>query len=54
MLIGQRYSGLYCFQPRPPHGPGENSVNTRDRLLLSGATSRAAGRNGLSLWANPG
>ncbi|WP_030770860.1 potassium-transporting ATPase subunit C [Streptomyces sp. NRRL F-2664] len=30
------------FQPRPSHGLGRNSVNTRYSLLLSGATNRSA------------
>ncbi|WP_306336392.1 potassium-transporting ATPase subunit C [Streptomyces sp. KL118A] len=50
-LIGQRYDlplkkgqetaepDLKWFQPRPSNGLGENSVNTRYKLLLSGATN---------------
>ncbi|WP_030778836.1 potassium-transporting ATPase subunit C [Streptomyces sp. NRRL S-920] len=50
-LIGQRYDlplkkgqdtpepDLRWFQPRPANGLGENSVNTRYELLLSGATN---------------
>ncbi|MGA4847886.1 potassium-transporting ATPase subunit C [Streptomyces sp. G5(2025)] len=50
-LIGQRYDlplkqgrqtpepDLRWFQPRPSNGLGENSVNTRYKLLLSGATN---------------
>ncbi|MEU1332434.1 potassium-transporting ATPase subunit C [Streptomyces sp. NPDC005865] len=52
-LIGQRYDlplkkgqetavpDLKWFQPRPSNGLGENSVNTRYKLLLSGATNLA-------------
>ncbi|MET9859142.1 potassium-transporting ATPase subunit C [Streptomyces smyrnaeus] len=52
-LIGQRYDlplkkgrqtpapDLKWFQPRPSDGLGENSVNTRYRLLVSGATNRS-------------
>ncbi|MEU6994386.1 potassium-transporting ATPase subunit C [Streptomyces sp. NPDC046465] len=52
-LIGQRYDlplkkgqdtpepDLKWFQPRPSNGLGENSVNTRYQLLLSGATNLA-------------
>ncbi|MBQ0862322.1 potassium-transporting ATPase subunit C [Streptomyces smyrnaeus] len=50
-LIGQRYDlplkkgrqtpapDLKWFQPRPSDGLGENSVNTRYKLLVSGATN---------------
>ncbi|MEV0438221.1 potassium-transporting ATPase subunit C [Streptomyces spectabilis] len=50
-LIGQRYDlplkkgqetpepDLKWFQPRPSNGLGSNSVNTRYKLLLSGATN---------------
>ncbi|MFD4630471.1 potassium-transporting ATPase subunit C [Streptomyces sp. NPDC058284] len=50
-LIGQRYDlplkkgqktpepDLRWFQPRPSNGLGENSVNTRYELLVSGATN---------------
>lgn len=52
-LIGQRYDlplrkgqetaapDLKWFQPRPSNGLGGNSVNTRYKLILSGATNRA-------------
>lgn len=52
-LIGQRYDlplkkgqetpapDLKRFQPRPSNGLGENSVNTRYTLILSGATNLA-------------
>lgn len=52
-LIGQRYDlplrkgeetpapDLRWFQPRPSNGLGTNSVNTRYRLLVSGATNLA-------------
>ncbi|MEU9026607.1 potassium-transporting ATPase subunit C [Streptomyces sp. NPDC048383] len=33
---------LRWFQPRPSHGLGTNSVNTRYSLILSGATNKAA------------
>ncbi|MFE9928881.1 potassium-transporting ATPase subunit C [Streptomyces sp. NPDC005533] len=33
---------LRWFQPRPSHGLGSNSVNTRYSLILSGATNRSA------------
>ncbi|WP_460070750.1 potassium-transporting ATPase subunit C [Streptomyces sp. YKOK-I1] len=41
-LIGQQGYGPDYFQPRPANGLGENSVNTRYQLLLSGATNLAA------------
>ncbi|MFD3548199.1 potassium-transporting ATPase subunit C [Streptomyces sp. NPDC058655] len=56
-LIGQTYNlparnpddaeeaaraDLRWFQPRPSHGLGSNSVNTRYSLILSGATNRSA------------
>ncbi|WP_181795198.1 potassium-transporting ATPase subunit C [Streptomyces sp. WELS2] len=41
-LIGQQDYGLRYFQPRPAHGLAGNSVNTRYRLLVSGATNLAA------------
>jgi len=52
-LIGQTYDlplkkgqetaapDLKWFQPRPSNGLGENSVNTRYKLILSGATNLA-------------
>ncbi|MFF2406950.1 potassium-transporting ATPase subunit C [Streptomyces sp. NPDC058092] len=52
-LIGQRYDlplkegqqtaapDLRWFQPRPSDGLGTNSVNTRYKLILSGATNRS-------------
>jgi K+-transporting ATPase ATPase C chain len=39
---GQRAPDLRWFQGRPADGLGTNSVNTRYRLLLSGATNLAA------------
>ncbi|QHC32191.1 potassium-transporting ATPase subunit C [Streptomyces sp. HF10] len=41
-LIGQQGYGLKYFQPRPAAGLGTNSVNTRYKLILSGATNLAA------------
>ena len=41
-LIGQQGYSLDYFQPRPAHGLGTNSVNTRYKLLVSGATNLAA------------
>ncbi|MDX3524356.1 potassium-transporting ATPase subunit C [Streptomyces scabiei] len=41
-LIGQQGYGLDYFQPRPAEGLGENSVNTRYKLILSGATNLSA------------
>ncbi|MFF5532430.1 potassium-transporting ATPase subunit KdpC [Streptomyces cinerochromogenes] len=41
-LIGQQGYSLRYFQPRPAHGLGQNSLNTRYRLVLSGATNLAA------------
>ncbi|MEW2139116.1 potassium-transporting ATPase subunit KdpC [Streptomyces sp. NPDC005409] len=42
-LIGQGYGGdLHWFQPRPSAGLGENTVNTRYELLVSGASNKAA------------
>ena len=41
-LIGQQGYTLKYFQPRPAAGLGVNSVNTRYKLILSGATNLAA------------
>ncbi|MGW5420731.1 potassium-transporting ATPase subunit C [Streptomyces sp. NPDC003943] len=53
-LIGQTYNlplkngeetasaDLRWFQPRPSNGLGANSVNTRYKIILSGATNRSA------------
>ncbi|EFL35467.1 K+-transporting ATPase, C subunit [Streptomyces viridochromogenes DSM 40736] len=41
-LIGQRGYGPGYFQPRPANGLGTNSVNTRYKLVLSGATNLSA------------
>ncbi|MGX4693444.1 potassium-transporting ATPase subunit C [Streptomyces sp. JNUCC 63] len=41
-LIGQQGYGLDYFQPRPAAGLGTNTVNTRYKLVLSGATNLAA------------
>lgn len=41
-LIGQQGYSLDYFQPRPANGLGENSLNTRYELILSGATNLAA------------
>lgn len=41
-LIGQQGYGLRYFQPRPANGLGQNSLNTRYKLILSGATNLAA------------
>ncbi|PIM69114.1 potassium-transporting ATPase subunit C [Streptomyces sp. JV178] len=41
-LIGQQGYSLDYFQPRPAGGLGENSVNTRYQLILSGATNLSA------------
>ncbi|GHH92118.1 K(+)-transporting ATPase subunit C [Streptomyces capillispiralis] len=49
-LIGQQGFGLDHFQPRPARGLGENSANTRYRLLLSGATNRSADDPELLRW----
>jgi len=58
-LIGQRYElplkkgqktaepDLKWFQPRPSNGLGENSVNTRYKLILSGATNLAGDNKAL-------
>ncbi|MFF9059257.1 potassium-transporting ATPase subunit C [Streptomyces sp. NPDC014882] len=49
-LIGQQGYGPDWFQPRPANGLGENSVNTRYRLLVSGATNRSADDPELVAW----
>ncbi|MEV5356237.1 potassium-transporting ATPase subunit C [Streptomyces sp. NPDC086081] len=61
-LIGQAYdlplkagqqtpaADLKWFQGRPRNGLGTNSVNTRYRLLLSGATNRAGDNQQLIQW----
>ncbi|GAQ52294.1 potassium-transporting ATPase subunit C [Streptomyces acidiscabies] len=41
-LIGQQGYSLGYFQGRPANGLGANSVNTRYKLLLSGATNLSA------------
>ncbi|MEV6292585.1 potassium-transporting ATPase subunit C [Streptomyces sp. NPDC004059] len=41
-LIGQQGYSLRYFQPRPANGLGTNSVNTRYKLILSGATNLSA------------
>ena len=46
-LIGQQGYGLDYFQPRPANGLGENSVNTRYKLILSGATNLSADNKNL-------
>ncbi|WP_133916925.1 potassium-transporting ATPase subunit C [Streptomyces sp. NBC_00582] len=61
-LIGQAYNlplkkgqetpepDLKWFQGRPQNGLGTNSVNTRYKLILSGATNRAADNKDLIDW----
>ncbi|MDX3799594.1 potassium-transporting ATPase subunit C [Streptomyces sp. AK04-3B] len=61
-LIGQAYDlpskkgrttpepDLKWFQGRPQNGLGANSVNTRYRLILSGATNRSADSKDLIAW----
>ncbi|MFS8199903.1 potassium-transporting ATPase subunit C [Streptomyces sp. CWNU-52B] len=49
-LIGQQGYGLDWFQPRPANGLGENSVNTRYELILSGATNRSGDNAELIAW----
>jgi potassium-transporting ATPase KdpC subunit len=49
-LIGQQGYGLDYFQPRPANGLGENSVNTRYKLILSGATNRSGDNAELIKW----
>ncbi|WP_369144308.1 potassium-transporting ATPase subunit C [Streptomyces sp. R44] len=54
-LIGQSYLAgdkpdLKWFQPRPSNGLGANSVNTRYKLILSGATNRSGDNEDLITW----
>jgi potassium-transporting ATPase KdpC subunit len=61
-LIGQSYNlplkkgketpepDLTWFQGRPQNGLGSNSVNTQYKLILSGATNRAADNGELIQW----
>ncbi|MEU1532966.1 potassium-transporting ATPase subunit C [Streptomyces fagopyri] len=61
-LIGQSYNlplkkgqetpepDLKWFQPRPANGLGTNSVNTRYKLILSGATNRSGDNKDLIDW----
>ena len=61
-LIGQRYDlplkkgqdtpepDLRWFQPRPSNGLAGNTVNTRYRLLVSGATNRSGDNKELIKW----
>ncbi|MEV6380542.1 potassium-transporting ATPase subunit C [Streptomyces sp. NPDC051773] len=61
-LIGQAYDlpprkgqespepDLKWFQGRPQNGLGTNTVNTRYRLILSGATNRSADNEDLVEW----
>ncbi|WP_371573789.1 potassium-transporting ATPase subunit C [Streptomyces sp. NBC_01314] len=61
-LIGQAYdlplkkgqetpeADLKWFQGRPANGLGTNSVNTRYKLILSGATNRSADNEELIRW----
>ncbi|MFF8377097.1 potassium-transporting ATPase subunit C [Streptomyces sp. NPDC015661] len=54
-LIGQTYltgdkPDLRWFQPRPSNGLGANSVNTRYKLILSGATNRSGDNADLIKW----
>ncbi|MFE1841549.1 potassium-transporting ATPase subunit C [Streptomyces sviceus] len=61
-LIGQSYNlplkkgqktpapDLKWFQGRPQNGLGSNSVNTRYKLILSGATNRSADNKDLIDW----
>ncbi|MER7946748.1 potassium-transporting ATPase subunit C [Streptomyces sp. NPDC096079] len=54
-LIGQTYltggePDLRWFQPRPSNGLGTNSVNTRYKLILSGATNRSGDNADLIQW----
>ena len=61
-LIGQAYNlplkkgqqtpepDLKWFQGRPQNGLGANTVNTRYKLILSGATNRSADNKDLIAW----
>ncbi|MBW8740843.1 MAG: potassium-transporting ATPase subunit C [Streptomyces turgidiscabies] len=61
-LIGQSYNlplkkgqetptpDLKWFQGRPQNGLGSNNVNTRYKLILSGATNRSADNKDLIAW----
>ncbi|MEU2114859.1 potassium-transporting ATPase subunit C [Streptomyces sp. NPDC016459] len=54
-LIGQTYPAdgkpdPRWFRPRPSHGLGANSVNTRYELILSGATNRSGDNAELIQW----
>ncbi|MFD8975244.1 MULTISPECIES: potassium-transporting ATPase subunit C [unclassified Streptomyces] len=61
-LIGQTYNlplkegeetatpDLKWFQPRPSNGLGSNNVNTRYKLILSGATNRSGDNEDLITW----
>ncbi|WP_030689609.1 potassium-transporting ATPase subunit C [Streptomyces globisporus] len=49
-LIGQSYEDLRWFQPRPSNGLGTNGVNTRCKLVLSGATNRSGDNEDLIKW----
>ena len=49
-LIGQQGYSLKYFQSRPANGMGENSVNTRYKLILSGATNRSGDNPELIKW----
>ena len=49
-LIGQQGYSLDYFQPRPANGLGENSDNTRYKLILSGATNRSGDNPELIKW----
>ncbi|WP_413761001.1 potassium-transporting ATPase subunit C [Streptomyces sp. MMBL 11-3] len=49
-LIGQQNYGPDYFQPRPANGLGQNSVNTRYQLILSGATNRSGDNAELIEW----
>ncbi|CAM5524705.1 potassium-transporting ATPase subunit C [Streptomyces tanashiensis] len=54
-LVGQTYLAgdkpdLKWFQPRPSNGLGANSINTRYKLILSGATNRSGDNEDLITW----